>query len=156
MRFFKRTSASTQSTKTCPRCLGKGNVDMDDITRLDKELVWAPGPCAYCDGVGTINPKTEENVAVDATYLVSDISKEERKRIINGNPDAIERGILREQRLERSIEQITYLHFEGGLSATQIATFYTIGTERSGNYETRKKELVNYVERLIQKKINNH
>jgi len=38
----------------CPRCLGKGHVDWDDIKRLDKELKWIPGSCAYCNGKGTI------------------------------------------------------------------------------------------------------
>ncbi len=43
----------------CPRCLGKGhvdnvdNVDNEDIKRLKKELYWAPGPCAYCVGIGS-------------------------------------------------------------------------------------------------------
>ena len=44
---MKRTS----NLIDCPRCLGKGHVDLQDIKRLRRELFWEPGPhCAYCDG----------------------------------------------------------------------------------------------------------
>ena len=33
----------------CPRCLGKGFVDLNDIKRLDREDYWGQGYCRYCD-----------------------------------------------------------------------------------------------------------
>ena len=52
----------------CPRCLGKGFVDLNDIKRLDREGDWGQGYCRYCDAQGfvergktkLINPRTLE------------------------------------------------------------------------------------------------
>lgn len=38
----------------CPRCVGKGFVDLNDIKRLDREDVWGMGYCRYCDGQGFV------------------------------------------------------------------------------------------------------
>jgi hypothetical protein len=40
---------------TCPRCLGKGFVDDDDIKRLNHVGEWLEGTCAYCDGIGIVD-----------------------------------------------------------------------------------------------------
>ena len=34
----------------CPRCMGKGIVDLEDIKRIGAEGVWGVGDCAYCRG----------------------------------------------------------------------------------------------------------
>jgi hypothetical protein len=39
---------------TCPRCIGKGFVDLNDIKRLGKEEDWIQGCCKYCDGNGEV------------------------------------------------------------------------------------------------------
>jgi len=39
---------------TCPRCLGKGYVDLDDIRRLSMEHQWSPGSCLYCNAQGRV------------------------------------------------------------------------------------------------------
>ena len=39
---------------TCPRCYGKGFVDLNDIKRLGKEKEWGQGYCRYCDGKGEV------------------------------------------------------------------------------------------------------
>lgn len=41
-------------TMTCPRCIGKGFVDLNDIKRLGKEEDWIQGCCKYCDGNGEV------------------------------------------------------------------------------------------------------
>jgi DnaJ-class molecular chaperone len=54
---------------TCPRCYGKGFVDLNDIKRLGMENQWGQGFCHYCDGIGEvekgktkkINPLNGEN-----------------------------------------------------------------------------------------------
>lgn len=38
----------------CPRCVGKGFVDLNDIKRLDREGEWGMGYCRYCDGQGFV------------------------------------------------------------------------------------------------------
>jgi hypothetical protein len=39
----------------CPRCVGKGFVDKNDITRLGMEGSWSQGYCRYCDGKGKVD-----------------------------------------------------------------------------------------------------
>lgn len=154
MSLFKKIFGNGQSFKECPRCLGKGHVDWDDIKRLNQELRWIPGDCAYCGGLGKVNDRIEENVPVDASYLVTNLPEDERKRIVNGNPDALERGKRLEEQIDTVINQIFYLHFETGLNSTQIAKFYFIGLEDSETYESKRQEFADYVERVIQKKAN--
>ncbi len=38
----------------CPRCLGKGFVDLNDIKRLGMETRWKQGACPYCGGQGNV------------------------------------------------------------------------------------------------------
>jgi hypothetical protein len=38
----------------CPRCLGKGFVDLNDIKRLDRKKDWGQGYCRYCDAQGFV------------------------------------------------------------------------------------------------------
>jgi hypothetical protein len=154
MSLLKKVFGSSQSFKECPRCLGKGHVDWDDIKRLNQELKWRPGTCAYCNGIGKVDRKIEDNVPVDASYLVNNLPEDERKRIINGHPDALEWGKQFEEQVDRFINQICYLHFETGLNSSQIAKFFLIGKEDSGSYEIEKQDFVDYVERVIQKKRN--
>ena len=135
--------------------MGKGHVDWDDIKRLNQELKWAPGKCAYCNGVGEVANGIESNVPVDASYLVLNLEEEERKRIINGNPDAIERGKQDEDAIDNFIDQIAYLHFECGLTPSQIAKFFLIGIDDPDTYVKEERELIDYVERVIEKRSKN-
>lgn len=155
MNLFDSIFRKDKSLKECPRCLGKGHVDWNDIKRLNQELKWVPGTCAYCNGVGNIDRKVEDNVPVDASYLILNLPDDERKRIINGYPDALERGKQHEDQVDNFINQISYLHFEGGLTPLQIATFFLIGSEDFDTYESEKLEFVDYVERVIKKQNDN-
>lgn len=52
-RLHPATAVESEST-TCPRCLGKGYVSDEDITRLHKRRVWEPGECLLCKGTGVV------------------------------------------------------------------------------------------------------
>jgi len=82
MSFFSRLFGQRKPTIQCPRCLGKGHVDWNDIKRLNQELRWGPGTCAYCNGKGKVAPDMVDKVAVDASYLTIDLSKAERQRVM--------------------------------------------------------------------------
>lgn len=96
-----------------------------------------------------------EHVPEDAGFLVIDLPEEERKKMLNGHPDALERGWQFEENAEHFISEINYLHFEGGLQPVQIAGFYLIGKEGSGTYEAEKKDLIDYIEKVIKYKTDN-
>ena len=70
-----------KSEMICPRCLGKGFVDLNDIKRLDRENEWDQGYCRYCDAQGfvergktkIINPR---RLDLGASFHESDIVDE--------------------------------------------------------------------------------
>jgi hypothetical protein len=84
-KFFKRDIA----TVICPRCLGKGEVDVNDIKRLGRELARVPGPCAYCNEIGKVESHLISKVDVDEAYLTTALSDAERKKVFNGNRKAV-------------------------------------------------------------------
>lgn len=56
-------------TMTCPRCCGKGFVDLNDIKRLGMEKKWGQGFCRYCDGQGEV----EKGITKEINPLRTDI-----------------------------------------------------------------------------------
>ncbi|WP_300604843.1 hypothetical protein [Niabella sp.] len=152
MNVFKKlfSSGKPSALIKCPRCLGKGQVDQEDIRRLKQELMWLPGTCAYCNGTGTVDPEVVNNVPPDAGFLVTNLPEKERKKILQGHPDALERGRQYEEDARQFIEQISYLHFEKGLSSSEIAGFFLTGKELTETYEAEKQELVLFIEDVIQ------
>lgn len=58
---------------SCPRCFGKGHVDIEDIKRLKMELFWGIGTCAYCKGSGKVSKKMTEKLSADLAYLTTDL-----------------------------------------------------------------------------------
>lgn len=139
--FFKK-----EKTR-CPRCLGKGFVDKHDIQRLQQELHWLPGKCAYCNGKGEVNTKQIESIKVDQTYLTSDLPKEEIKKILKNDYEAHTRGKQLKQNRMSFVQQIEFLHFKSKMSAAMITEFYLISQRLS---EVEKQELLDYVTKVIE------
>ncbi|WP_196889862.1 hypothetical protein [Aureivirga sp. CE67] len=133
----------------CPRCLGKGNVDWNDIKRLKKELSWLPGKCAYCDGQGKVKSNQINKVAVDTSYLTMDLSLKERELIIDNNFEATEKGKMREREREVFIEEVKYLNSIGKLNPEQIFDFYLIKYEGFDISEEWKIDFLNYIKKII-------
>jgi len=46
---------NASNSMTCPRCYGKGFVDLNDIKRLGMEQEWGQGFCRYCEGEGEVD-----------------------------------------------------------------------------------------------------
>lgn len=137
------------SKVNCPRCLGKGNVDSEDIKRLKKELFWLPGKCAYCNGSGKINSEMLTKVSVDNSYLTIDITQVERKKLINNNPDAVKRANHFENEVDGFIKQVEYLHFVANLDASKIADFYLIPKTNNEISPNEKEDLCRHIELII-------
>jgi excinuclease UvrABC ATPase subunit len=133
----------------CPRCLGKGEVDWTDIKRLNKELQWLPGKCAYCNGLGKVTEKMVSKIAADNTYLSTSISQDERKRLFNSNQGALQRANDFDYQINTFIQQIEYLHFIGNLDSKTIFHFYCIPRLESEMSIEEKQELLEYIETVI-------
>jgi hypothetical protein len=138
--------------KQCPRCLGKGHVDMADIKRLKMELSWLPGKCAYCNGAGNISSSFEKNVEVDCSYLTIDIGPDERSRLFKGEPAALQRAAEHEQLIKNYVAQIWYLYSIGNLSANQIADFFLFSYLPGELTQPSRDELVGYINTVILEK----
>lgn len=147
MNFIKKLF--DQSKIQCPRCLGKGHVDWDDIKRLNKELKWIPGKCAYCNGGGNVGSNMVSQVPVDTTYLSINLSEEERIRLIHQEQGAWARAQQHEDKVDGFLKQVVYLHKTGNLNATQIADFYLISAKEDNALAKEKQELVEYIERIL-------
>jgi len=158
MSFFNRLLGQNPSIQ-CPRCLGKGHVDWDDIKRLKQELRWRPGKCAYCKGKGKVSPGLINKVAVDTSYLTSDLPIVEQQRVLGNESGAMKRASLFDTKINTVIDQILYLHFICKLDADKIADFYLLANIRelyaNGTYESEKEELIDYVNRVIASKNKN-
>ncbi len=147
-RFFNRKKIE------CPRCLGKGVVDLDDIKRLDKELHWLPGKCAYCNGRGKVSSSILAKVSEGNSYLTTDLSKQERNRLLNADEDAVLRANNYDLQIKNFIKQIEHLYFAGNMNLEQIVDFYSMPGPESDTSLTEREDLRAYIEKVINRKKN--
>lgn len=133
----------------CPRCLGKGEIDNEDIKRLKMEVKWLPGKCAYCDSKGTVSEKMISEIAVDSYYLSEDLTERERKRYINKDEGALSRADHYELMSEKSIAEILYLHKTGNMNSQEIMDFYYLKEDDTTSTEQEKGEFMEYINRVI-------
>jgi hypothetical protein len=136
----------------CPRCLGKGMVDWEDIKRLNNELKWRPGKCAFCNGIGVVSSKMIYRVKADNSYLTTGISQDERNRLFDGEVETTLRAEDFDNHINDFIKQIEYLYFVGNLDEIKIADFYLINKPVSNELISKKQELIEYVQKVVKKK----
>jgi hypothetical protein len=132
----------------CPRCLGKGNVDEEDIRRLNKTLKWRPGGCAYCAGKGLVTKRVLDRVEVDNEYLTVDLPSSERKLLIEHDVNALKRAKRYMAETDRYIDGIKYLSTVGKLTPIEVANFYSIYVSEVD--EKYKQELTEYIIKVVE------
>lgn len=129
-------------------------MDTEDIKRLGKEFKWIPGPCAYCNGKGTVRKSMIKKIPVDTTYLSTDLVSSERTRLISGDKAALERAEYFEIQTEAMLEQIHFLHTSANLDSKSIAEFYSIADQQLKRDQVAFDDFVEYVEQILSKKNN--
>ncbi len=142
-RFFSNNKVD------CPRCLGKGEVNWDDIRRLKKELKWLPGPCAYCLGKAKVYSDFQSKIDIDCTYLTTDLSTAERKKLIANDEGARQRALYHDIKTDCFISEIKYLHFSCKVNSAKIAGFYLLNQNSSTTDSNENNELIEYIEKVI-------
>jgi len=153
MKFFQRLfNRQPKETAECPRCLGKGHVNRDDIKRLGQELRWLPGKCAYCKGTGRVDVQMIGKVAVDEAYLTANLPTGERELLFAGDLGAMRRKEMVKAESEKLITKIRILHFEQNHSAEEIADIligpYMIAP-RGFDVQNFRNEFISYIKRVI-------
>ena len=146
-RFFARGKVS------CPRCLGKGNVDFADIKRLKMELYWGEGKCAYCGGSGKVLPSTVETIRPDMAYLTTNTPSSEKIRLLNRDENSLKRARDFETETERIIKEIEDLYFIDNLEPESIADSFE-GKYQITNYGgDQRKAMIEYINKVIQRRL---
>jgi uncharacterized Zn finger protein len=141
-----------KSNLECPRCLGKGFVGHEDIKRLNKQLKWAPGPCAYCDASGKVTEEQLSKVAVDTTYLTIDLPESEIEKIKNGDEEAIKKGELQELFIDNLIKYIEDQYSLKNMDADSIANLYLNTEDENAVFSVEKENLLQYIHKIIELK----
>jgi len=151
MNFINRIFGSNMVD--CPRCLGKGKVDWEDIKRLKKELFWAPGKCAYCNGVGKVPPGRIEKLSADFEYLTTDLPSWERYKVINGDEEALKRANAFKDLIQKTIQEIEHLYYIENKEPNEIADHFFHQQGRYVYSENEQQEIINYIEKVIKSKL---
>ncbi|MFB9078927.1 hypothetical protein ACFFLS_10490 [Flavobacterium procerum] len=144
--FFKRLDIE------CPRCLGKGFVELEDIIRLKRQLKWVPAPCAYCNATGRVEKEMLSKVAVDCMYLTIDLPESVIEKIKNGDQETIEKGKQRERFVEHLIAFVEKQYLNQNKDAESIANLYLSTEEENAAFSVNKEELVKYIQGVIELK----
>lgn len=144
--LFKRSDIE------CPRCLGKGFVDWEDIVRLNRQLKWVPAPCAYCDAVGKVHEEMLSKVAVDCMYLTIDLPESVIEKIKEGDQETIEKGQQRELFIDQLIQYAAHHYLNKNMDAESIANLYLSTEEESALFSVTREELIQYIQGVIELK----
>jgi len=144
--FFRRSDIK------CPRCLGKGFVDHEDISRLKRQLKWVPAPCAYCTATGRVKKEMLSKVAVDCMYLTIDLPESVIEKIKEGDLETIEKGKQRELFVDALIQFAEHHYLTQNLDAENIAHLYLSTEAEKATFAVSKTELIKYIEGVIELK----
>jgi hypothetical protein len=147
----KQKDLEVENKIQCPRCLGKGYVDKKDIKRLNKEHYWAPGPCAYCEGIGSVTSDLINSVGVDEAYLTVDLNPEERIKFLLKDIEAVERSKIFKRDVENLKDAVIRLYSEENKNINEIAEVILNAFEARNIDEYKVKELKEFIGTVINK-----
>ncbi|MDF0719798.1 hypothetical protein P0M11_07260 [Kaistella sp. PBT33-4] len=134
----------------CPRCLGKGNVDDQDIARLRKQLFWQPGKCAFCNGKGKTYEAVINQIPEGLSYLHCHLSAIERWRLINGNKNAFERAKEYEELVKNLAYSFAKQYYDEGADVRKIAETYFSEVAKTKANDEEKNNLARYIDKVVE------
>jgi hypothetical protein len=101
----------------CPRCLGKGAVDKQDVIRLRRIFFWMPGPhCAFCNGLKRIEMSFASRFNADDWFITSDLSLEMYQKYIDKDPELLAQLEAHENYIVNISNLIIHYHYRLKLS----------------------------------------
>lgn len=76
---------------TCPRCLGNGYVDFQDMVRLEREYYWEEGECGFCNETGSVEYSFARKFnANDLFFNMENWGSQEYKLYVSGDPVTVQ------------------------------------------------------------------
>jgi len=109
----------------CPRCLGKGFVDKQDVIRLRRMFFWMPGPiCAFCNGLKRVNRSFAYRFNADDWFLTSDLSMEDYEKYFDRDTDLLAKNQAYEEMIDAIGNFIVHYHIKEHLS--QEETYFLL------------------------------
>ncbi|WP_051197547.1 hypothetical protein [Flavobacterium soli] len=129
---------------------------MGRYKRLGQELKWLPGECAYCNATGKVTSEMLSKISIDNMYLTTNITQDERQKLINNDSDALKRAAYYEMEVNDFIKQVEYLYFTANLNVDAIVEFYLIAKTEPEISPSEKENFIDYIERIIEHKKANY
>jgi len=80
MSFWRNLFDNLDKEVVCPRCEGKGQMDVNDIIRLRRGLIWSPGPCSYCNETGIVTKRQIRKIKVDDPIFPLELDFDEKSK----------------------------------------------------------------------------
>jgi hypothetical protein len=109
----------------CPRCLGKGSVDKQDVIRLRQMFFWMPGPiCAFCNGLKKVNQSFAYRFNADDWFITTDLSIDDYQKYIDRDPALLAKNLAYEEMINSLGYFIVHYHLKEGLP--QEETFFML------------------------------
>jgi len=101
----------------CPRCLGKGHVDKQDVIRLRRIFFWTPGPhCAFCNGLKRVELSFASRFNANDWFITSDLSLEMYQKYIDKDPELLAQLEGQEHYIQSISQLIIQYHYRLKLS----------------------------------------
>ncbi|MDF1697758.1 MAG: hypothetical protein P1U56_18065 [Saprospiraceae bacterium] len=88
----------------CPRCLGKGYIDAEDIERLNRKRAWEAGLCAYCMGKQKVSIKQSQILKANNGFLSSNLIPTVREKLVDGDKELLKTAQKVNELLENYLE----------------------------------------------------
>lgn len=121
-------------------------------------MQWLPGNCAYCNGLKTVAADMVNTVPVDLTYLTTELSATERRKLKSNDRDAMQRASEFDAYINEFVEQVVQLYFVENLEVEEIAEQLLqpkpVSASENSEYLQAKTELMDYIAKIIALKKN--
>ena len=127
---------------TCPRCLGNGYVDFQDMVRLEREYYWEEGECGFCNETGSVEYSFARKFnANDLFFNNENWGSQEYKLYVSGDPVTIENHNQEVFLTTHLIHTIVNL-LETGYDRKEILDVLRVRLEEGADEELIRKTIV--------------
>ena len=117
-----------------------------------------PGNCAYCNGLKTVAADMVNTVPVDLTYLTTELSATERRKLKSNDREAMQRASNFDTYINQFVDQVVQWYFVENLEIEEIAEQLLqpgpVSASEDSEYQQAKIELMDYIAKIIAVKKN--